>query len=240
LVTETGLPAGTSWNVSAGALNASAAGPEKNLTLTGLNGTYTLTVPSVYVSPGVRYVAPPTPVTVSANQSAGVTFTEQFALTVTASAGGSVSGAGTTWMASGNSTTLSATASSGYQFAGWVGTGTGSSSPYTGASASQPLTVAGPTNETATFVPVVVPTTTGSSTAGQVPALGLLAVLLVVGLLVGLIAGRRRSGGSQDAAEETPTDDGTGGGEAAPAEESLYGSAPENAPPTPEYDESSP
>ena len=128
MVTETGLPTGTSWNVSAGTLNASAAGPEKNLTLSGLNGTYTLTVPSVYVSAGIRYVAPPMPVTVSANQSASVTFTEQFALTVAASAGGSVSGAGTTWVASGNSTTLSATASSGYQFAGWVGTGTGSSS----------------------------------------------------------------------------------------------------------------
>ncbi|MCI4332592.1 MAG: hypothetical protein L3K01_02510 [Thermoplasmata archaeon] len=236
MVVESGLPTGTSWNVSAGTGNASAAGGAANLTIAGLNGTYTLTVPAVYVSTGVRYVAPAVPVTVAANGSTTVTFTEQFALTVTSSAGGSVSGAGTSWVGSGSQTPLTATPATGYQFSGWDGTGTGAATPYTGASASSSVTVAGPTNETATFVPIVQKVTTGSSTAGQVPALGLLAVLLVVGLVVGLIAGRRRTGGS--ASSEEPSAEGGTDAEGAPMEESTYGSAPQA--PAAEYDESTP
>jgi hypothetical protein len=235
MVTESGLPTGTSWNVSAGAGNASAAGGQANLTIQNLNGTYTLTVPAVYVSTGVRYVAPATPVTVAANGSTTVAFTEQFALTIASSAGGSVSGAGTSWVGSGSQTPLTATPATGYQFSGWDGTGTGASTPYTGTSASSTVTVAGPTNETATFVPIVKTVPTGSSTAGQVPALGLLVVLLVVGLVVGLILGRRRTGGSSTS-EEPTAEDGTS--EGAPVEESTYGSTPETA--APEYDQSTP
>jgi hypothetical protein len=239
MVTEHGLPTGTSWNVSAGVTNASGAGATTNVTLSGLNGTYTLTAPAVYVGTGVRYVASPVAVMVAKNQSASVTFTEEFALTVATSAGGSVSGAGTSWEDSGNQTTLTATPSTGYTFAGWAGTGTGSASPYTGTTASPKVTVSGPTNETATFVPVVQKQTTGSANAGQVPALGLLAVLLVVGLVVGLILGRRRGGGSSESETGEPSmDDGTGGSEGAPPEETTYGSAPMASPN--EYDEGVP
>jgi hypothetical protein len=242
-VTETGLPAGVSWNVSAGVGNASAAGSGTSLTLVGLNGTYTLVVPAVYVGLGTRYVvASVSPVPVTSNGSQSVAFTEEFAYTVSASVGGTVTGAGTTWVASGAMETLSATASTGYMFASWNGTGTGSATAYTGPTASgQQVTVSGPTNETATFVPMVHKVTTGSATAGQVPALGILAALLVVGLVVGLIVGSRRGG-----KPSTPESDGSDGG-AAPegATDDTYGGSgptnpPESATGASEYDESSP
>jgi hypothetical protein len=250
-VHETGLPAGVAWNVSAGVGNASAAGATTDLTLTGLNGTYTLLVPSVYVGLGTRYVSGSlAPVPVTANGSTvPVTFSEQFAYTVSASVGGSVTGAGTTWAASGATETLSATPAANYQFAGWNGSGTGS---YTGATSSTTVTVTGPTNETATFVPVVQKVHSGSATAGQIPALGILAALLVVGLVVGLIVGSRRGGkppAEADASEET----GDGGTEMPPegAADDTYGSEPygsgptesppeATSPPTADYDESTP
>jgi len=245
MVTETGLPAGTAWNVTVPTANTSAAGATTNLSLSGLNGTYNLTIPAVYVSTGVRYVVgTAAPVRVAANGSTAVTFSEEFALTVHSSSGGSVSGAsdGVNWVASGSQTTLTATPQTGYQFAGWVGTGTGAANPYTGPGASNKVTASGPTNETASFVPIVQPTKTGSATAGQVPALGILAVLLVVGLVVGLLVGRRRGGRpSEETYEEAPSDgsepmaDGTAG------DETMYGSAPmaTGGAPAP-YDESTP
>ena len=65
-----------------------------------------------------------------------------FEVTVEASAGGSVSGAGT--YSNGSTVTLTATASSGYEFTGWGGGASGSSSTIT-------LTVDSAKNVTATF-----------------------------------------------------------------------------------------
>jgi hypothetical protein len=235
-VTETGLPAGTAWNVSVPAANASQAGTQASLNLTGLNGTYTLTIPSVYVGSGTRYIAngsSPVPVTVTANGTAKVTFGEQFALTVLASTGGTVSGAGTAWLDAGASASLSATPAAGYTFAGWNGTGTGGAQSYSGPEASHAVTVSGPTNETATFAPVVVKKSTGSPTAGEPVAFGLLAVLLVVGLVVGLILGRRRGG------RPSEPEGGEASNEAMPPDD-TYGSAPPEAPAEPEYSEGGP
>ncbi len=240
-VTETGLPSDVAWNVSVSTGNASAAGPSASLNLTGLNGTYTLVVPAVYVGPGTRYVPGTlTPVPVTANGTTSVAFSEEFAFTVTGSLGGTVTGAGTTWVGAGAQETLSATPSTGYTFGSWNGTGTGASAPYSGLNSGPTVTVSGPTNESATFVPIFQTHSSGSATAGQVPALGILAVLLVVGLVVGLIVGSRRggkppaaddgtAGGASDGGSEAPMDDTYGG--------SGPGSTPEGAPPTDAYDE---
>lgn len=234
-VTETGLPANTAWNVTAGTGNASAGGTKPALILTGLNGSYMLSVATVYAALGTRYVAngsAPVPVTVTANGTASVTFATEYELSVSGGLGGSVSGAGATWEASGASVTLTATPASGYVFVGWNGTGTGS---YTGTETSPQITASGPVNETASFAPFVPKSTTASATAGQVPALGLLVALLVVGLVVGLLVGRRGGGGSRAPADAEPE----GGVEAegtpmeAPADD-TYGGAP------PSYDESTP
>jgi Divergent InlB B-repeat domain len=240
-VTETGLPHGVSWNISAGAGNASAAGATTSLTLPGLNGSYTLTVATIYPSVGTRFLAngsSPLPVTVTANRTASVAFQAEYALTVSGSLGGTVSGGGTSWESSGASATLTATPAAGYTFVSWNGT-TNSTS------ARLELTTSGPVNETASFAPVVAKSTTGSASAGQGPALALLAALLAVGLVAGLVLGRR-SGRTPPAASSSEDGDGTSwtedpGADSVPADspgDDIYG---ENAPtPAEPYDEGVP
>src|SRR5205807_920077 len=63
-------------------------------------------------------------------------------------AGGSVSPGGL-WTNSGASVSISATASNGYTFAGWTGSGSGS---YSGSGNSAAITMNGPITETASFV----------------------------------------------------------------------------------------
>jgi len=77
------------------------------------------------------------------------TYGTQYYLTVQASpaAGGSVSPA-SGWYNAGTQVQISATANSGYQFYGWVGSGSGS---YTGSSSSATITMNGPITETAYF-----------------------------------------------------------------------------------------
>jgi hypothetical protein len=218
-VTESGLPSGYGWNVTVGSGNTSAAGAHPTLNLTGLNGTYALVVPAVYGSLGTRYVANgsrPISVTVVANRSATVAFTEQFALTVLAGAGGTVTGLGTTWVGAGSTASINATPNSGDQFVGWTGAGTGAATPYSGPAGSSTLVVNGPTNETATFAPVPTTHTSGTSAStGEAIGIGLLVVLLVVGLVLGVLLGRRR--------REAPPSGGDGPGD---------GSAAADAPPT--------
>jgi hypothetical protein len=74
-------------------------------------------------------------------------FTTQYYLTITAGAGGSVS-PGSTWTDSGASTNITATASNGYSFSAWTGSGGGS---YSGSDPSASITMNGPIAQTATF-----------------------------------------------------------------------------------------
>jgi len=74
-----------------------------------------------------------------------VSFTTQYLLTTTATAGGSISPAGSNWYPSGTGVLVSATANSGYQFTGFTG-GALSGSP-----ALQSLTMTGPATVTANF-----------------------------------------------------------------------------------------
>ncbi len=169
-VTETGLPNGTWWTVEVGGMGYStnqsilvvndlyscAAGPL---------GTYNVSVPYAYVngSSGVRYVASGFPGTTCTTGTTSLTLSFETQYLVTPQSGGdgtayaTVGGLATTtpsWVKSGSPVSLSATPSQGYQFAGWLGTGSGS---YTGSLSSQVITPYGPVSELALFTLIVVP-----------------------------------------------------------------------------------
>jgi hypothetical protein len=199
-VTETGLPSGTSWNATLSS-GGGTFGTSASLVLGGLNGSYTLTVPTVTMGPGVRYVPTGTgnyTVPVTANTSYPVTFTEQY-LVVVSSAGSGTLTVGTTgvtgvysaWVTAGTTVSLSASANASWQFANWTGSGSGA---YTGSSASTSFVVNGPVSEVAAFGPQAKSTvsSSNSSTSGLPLALGLLVGLLLAGLAVGALLAMRR------------------------------------------------
>ncbi|MCI4351703.1 MAG: hypothetical protein L3K15_09375, partial [Thermoplasmata archaeon] len=181
------------WVASIGGTGAHGSGT--GLMITGLNGSYTLEVPPVYIATDTRYVANLTTVTASLsvavvqNATVAVTFTEQFLLNVAGGSGGTVNPSTSGWVKAGSTVNLIAQANATSSFTGWAGTGVGS---YTGTVATTSITVQGPITETATFAPVYPVKSTGSSTAGEPLALGLLALLAVVGIVVGFVLFRRR------------------------------------------------
>jgi Divergent InlB B-repeat domain len=200
-VLESGLPANFGWNASVqgtavlgtGAPNGGTFGLSSTLVLGGLNGTYTLGIPTLSGGTGVRYVPNGNgnfPVTVTSNQTYNVTFTKQYLLSVTISGVGG-SSMSTSWVDAGSSLQVTAVVTNAsWEFLIWNGTGTGS---YTGTQLNATITAGGPVTETATFGPVPPPPGAGpSSTAGLPLALGLLVGLLVVGLVAGLLIARRR------------------------------------------------
>jgi hypothetical protein len=190
---ESGLPAGALWQVTL-VPGVGVSGRTSNLTVTVPNGTYVVNVATVYITTGVRYVS-----NVAANTSLSIpsggpalpiVFSEQFLVTVSASGGGNASGGG--WATAGQSMTITAArAPTGWTFAGWDGTGSGS---YSGTNASEKIVPNGPITETATYVPSTSTASTSASAAWyDYVALGLVvAVLLIVGLVQGLSVIRRR------------------------------------------------
>jgi List-Bact-rpt repeat protein len=234
-VTQSGLPTGTSWSVAVGGLGAS--GSAVTLTVVGLNGSYLLTAPTIYTTPGVRWVSNTVNVTdaVTANGTFSVAYSEQFEVTVLGATGGTVTPLGSQWVAPGSIVTLAAAANSTSLFLSWNGTGTGN---YTGTEATTTLTVTGPITEQVAFGPQTIAqkTSSSSSTNGQLMALGLLVVLLVVGLVVGLLVGRRRAPPSGAEAEPGPASDAEMG--SAPAADApLDQSDDTGAPSMGDYDE---
>jgi hypothetical protein len=219
-ITETGLPTGTTWTASIGANGASGTGA---LVISGLNGSYVVLVANVLGSVGVRYVPANLtgyPADVTANRSLSVTFTTQYAVTVSTTPGGTVSPS-SEWVNSGSAVTLTATPNASYQFDGWSGAGTGS---YTGTTAQAVLTVTSPVSEVATFVPAssVAKPSSSSGVSWTLP-IALLVVLLVVGLAVGLLLGRSR----RPPEAEGPATTGEAAGGAAVPE---WSEGPESAP----------
>jgi uncharacterized repeat protein (TIGR02543 family) len=188
-VTQTGLPANIPWNATVGSTGASGVTP--TLSIVGLNGSYQLVIPPVYAGPGTRYVPNGTGTYskgVTGNSTFSVSFTKEYLLTVTNSSGGTVS-PGTEWVGAGTTVTLTATVTnSTWAFVNW-----NSSSGGSVATSVTQVTVNAPMTMVATFQPVYPVHVSGSTTQGQTFAIGLFVVILVVGLLVGLIAGRRRS-----------------------------------------------
>jgi hypothetical protein len=198
-VKESGLPANVGWNASVSGTGSSTIGSA--LTLVGLNGSYTLTVPTVANGAGIRYVPAGTgsyPVTVKTNSSYEVNFTEQFLVTISWAGNGTATPTSSEWVNAGSTVPLTASADSGWQFLSWNGTG---ASSYTGTNATATLTVNSPVTDTASFGALPVKSTqSATSSAGLPLAVGLLVVLLVVGLLVGWLMVRRRRGPTASAA----------------------------------------
>jgi len=148
---QEGLPAGTEWKVN-------LAGHEKSstnnyITFYAPNGRYSYTVESPIYHGVSRYVASPSHGTVTVNglaEDIPVKFTREYSLLIQVSGGGTTSpSAGTYWYPEGTKVTIKATASPGYRFSKWEGSGSGS---YTGSKATATITMNDPIVETAIFV----------------------------------------------------------------------------------------
>jgi hypothetical protein len=100
-------------------------------------------------------------ITAGSNFFYAANFTTQYYLTMNAGPGGSVSLA-SGWTNSGANVSVSASASNGYSFAGWTGSGSGS---YSGAANPASLVMNGPITETANFAPNI-SVTVQAGTAG--------------------------------------------------------------------------
>ncbi len=193
-VAQTGLPATVSWSVSVGTTGATGTG--SSLVIAGLNGTYKLTAPAVYTGTGTRWISNTVNVSTSVSTDTTVTvaYSEQFFVSVNGGTGGTVSASA--WVNASSQVTLSATPSTGQEFVSWNGTGAGWTNTTT---PSPTVTVTGPLSVQATFAPIPPPpakvTSTTSSSTGMLLSFGLLAALLVVGLVIGILLARR--GGRQ-------------------------------------------
>ncbi len=193
-VDESGLPSGATWSFSLGTLGDS--GVASGLVLTGLNGSYVLTVPDVYSGTGTRYVANFTErsIGVTDDRTVAVTFSTQYWVGVESSTGGTATSSVAGWVNASTSVTFSAVAQAGWSFAGWTGVGSGST---TSTTENLTLSITGPTTEAASFAPTT--TTTSPSTSSNPWAsnalpldLALLVGLFVVGFLVLFLLTRRR------------------------------------------------
>jgi uncharacterized repeat protein (TIGR02543 family) len=97
------------------------------------------------------------------NKTYTATFRTQYFLTMSHGTGGTVS-PGSGWKNSGVAVSISAIAASGYSFAGWSGSGTGS---YSGTNNPASITMNGPITETATFTQNAVQVTVQTNPAGR-------------------------------------------------------------------------
>lgn len=169
-INESGVPAGTQWNVVVGGVGYSSTSPqlvipdEYSCQYSGSQGRYSIAVPYTHANAsGVRYVPTSAPQTVcGGGGTAQIQFAPQYSVSVVAGAGGAVqvtpSGGDSTsspyWLPAGDSVGLLALPSDGYSFTGWVGTGTGSyTGPLDDASTGA---VGSPITEVALFAPTPV------------------------------------------------------------------------------------
>ncbi|MCI4349073.1 MAG: hypothetical protein L3J93_02490, partial [Thermoplasmata archaeon] len=203
-VTETGLPAGVQWNATVGVVGGTSGTATIVLSkfgTSGLNGTYTLTVPTVYGATGVRYepngqtvYTQSAPIT--SNSSFAVTFSTQYLVTVDVSGAGSATPS-TGWVASGSTVNLVATPTNDTsKFVSWNSSAVNSLSSTVSFTATSPITM------TATFVPNYHQQSTTNTFQGAPVSFGLLGALLVVGLVAGYMLFRRGRGGGAGAASE--------------------------------------
>jgi hypothetical protein len=204
-VTETGLPSGTSWSFSAGFAGAGSTG--STASVGGLNGTYSVSAPTVPLGSGEQFVSNVTnrSILVTSDTVVLVGFSEQFLLSVVHGVDGTAT-PGTEWASNGAAVPIAATAEAGYQFVGWNGTGPGN---YTGDSPSGTVTVNGPVTERAEFAAALVPrsgnVTGGGTSHSPFLAAAAFVALLVVGVVSAYVIDRGRQGGRppSGASEET-------------------------------------
>ena len=159
-----GLPTGTTFLVGLGGTTYSGTGSFRVANLS--QGVYPLLVPTVYAngSNSTRFVSLSTSsslplsgdrLNLTANGTLTIVFGPQYAVSLRTTPGGSVAGAGLPspgvyWWNGSEELTAVATASPGFQFLGWNGSGAGSLST---TDPSLGLPVIGPIAETAQFAP---------------------------------------------------------------------------------------
>jgi len=184
---------GTIWGIVFGGQGYSSDGP--NLTIPSVTGgTYGISV-STTVSPDglTEYQATasdPAAYTVRGNATLDITYQPYYWVGVSASVGGSVS-PGSGFYEAGQLLYLVASPNATYNFDGWTGTG---NSSYSGANATASILVEHPLTEIATFRA----TPTGASTSSSIWSnplswLGIGAIALVAGLVVGVLGARWRA-----------------------------------------------
>ncbi|MCI4319060.1 MAG: hypothetical protein L3K23_02870 [Thermoplasmata archaeon] len=215
VVTESGLPAGIPWVLSDGSTGVGSITATDRLS--GLNGTYLVTVPTVRVATGEQYVSDLTAVSeqVTSNRTVAVAFSQQFLLTVIAGSGGTAT-PGTEWVDAGSVVPLTATSLPGEHFVRWNGTGAGN---YDGTAATGSVTVGAAVSETAEFA-----SNASSTSARGTPTLPsylpwfALGALFAVGLVAAYLLGRRGSDRSPVPSSSADLGGGPSGGQAAGAD----------------------
>ena len=147
-----GIGTGTVWSVEFNGTYYSSSTPWLNVSTR--TGTFPWEVgPAVAANASVGYapVGTGSTVSVTTGTTVDIAYASAYRVDVVAGEGGSVSGAGNHWLASGTAATYTAGASSGYAFGGWTGTGTGS---YTGSNLTASVTANGAITESASFYPL--------------------------------------------------------------------------------------
>lgn len=193
-VTESGLLSGSPWQFALSP-GYGASGVGATLVSSGLNGAYTLTVPTVYLGAGVRFVPvsnASVSLTITTNTAVTVAFQEQFLVSVSAAATGYPSTTTDSWVPATTSFSLQVPAApaAGLVFLGWQGSGVGN---YTGSNATASITPRSAVTETALFGPPAARSATAPVSLADWAMLGgLTAVLVAVGIAEGISIGRRR------------------------------------------------
>ena len=150
--TAQGLTSGTVWHFAFNGTTYSSSTPWINVNTRP--GTFPVQAfPVTSLNSSVGYT--PTGVAKTMSVTTGSTYTidyvQAYNVRVGASLGGSVSGASSSWLASGATASYVATAHANYAFGGWTGLGLGS---YTGTNATASITANGPILESAVFYPL--------------------------------------------------------------------------------------
>ncbi|MCI4372616.1 MAG: hypothetical protein L3K02_03105 [Thermoplasmata archaeon] len=146
-----GLAPGDPWQMSLNGTTYSSTTPWINITTRP--GTFAVSANPIEAALNDTAQYTPTgfgPTQVVATGSTyPVSYSPTYRVDALASNGGSVTGAGSHWLAPGAAASYTAHADANYAFLGWTGTGPGS---YTGPSETANITVNGPIVETASFV----------------------------------------------------------------------------------------
>ncbi|MCI4324191.1 MAG: hypothetical protein L3K03_09345, partial [Thermoplasmata archaeon] len=203
------VAAGTDWTVTIGTSTYASTGTQLNVTGLSL-GTITAKIPVSYSPDGLsQYTAQNASVTIHVSGTTApvdVTFATAYWVYVTSVGPGTVS-AGSSWVPSGQGVSILATANGGSVLTSWSGTGAGS---YSGAAQFANFTAGGPITEVATFsTPATAPTQVQSGSTPFLTSYAGVAVLAVVGLILGAVIGLlmgRGGGGTR----RPPTDDSDG------------------------------
>jgi hypothetical protein len=183
------VESGTAWGVTFGGVGYTSTGA--NLTIPGLTpATYGMLVTTVNSPDGLIQYHPtpsdPVAYTVSGNDTLSISLVPYYWVSLSASVGGTVT-PGSGYYPANTILYVAATANTTYTFAGWSGTGTGS---YSGSNATASVLVTGPLTEVASFTQNSLGPAAASVWSSPETWIGLGAVGLIAGLVVGVLFAR--------------------------------------------------